>query len=170
MWLQLKDPKNDFNFNFDFDNKMKNLWTVWISRKIHKKWYFLKNFKAVLVVSCSLWAEHILSWATLTYQGPAEICWAQWIKTKIIVCRPLCSVGFKKAESSDWIEIFEPSKFKLFKNSLVYHRSRSFERSCSSFNLAVKHVPFIYYILANFNKCWITMWIFIFPLWKDYEM
>ena len=85
--VQLRDPKNDFIFNFNFDNKMKNLWTVWISRKI---WYLLKNFKAVLVVSCSLWAEHILSWATLTYQGPAEICWAQWIKTKIIFCRPLC--------------------------------------------------------------------------------
>ena len=29
------------------------------------------------------------------------------------------------------------SKFKLFKDSLFYHRSRSLERSCSSFTLAV---------------------------------
>ena len=34
--IQLKDPKNDFIFNFNFDDKMKNLWTVWISRKINQ--------------------------------------------------------------------------------------------------------------------------------------
>ena len=34
--VQLWDPKNDFIFNFNFDNKMKNLWIVWISRKINK--------------------------------------------------------------------------------------------------------------------------------------
>ena len=28
----------------------------------------------------------------------------------------------------------------------------------------------IYCKLANFNKCLITMWILIFPLWKSYEM
>ena len=32
--VQLRDPKNDFIFNFNLDDEMKNLWTVWISRKI----------------------------------------------------------------------------------------------------------------------------------------
>ena len=26
--VQLRDPKNDFTFNFNFDDKIKNLWTV----------------------------------------------------------------------------------------------------------------------------------------------
>ena len=34
MQIQLRDPKNNFVFNFNFDDEMKNLWTVWISRKI----------------------------------------------------------------------------------------------------------------------------------------
>ena len=34
--VQLRDPKNDFIFNFNFDDKMKNLWTVWISCKINQ--------------------------------------------------------------------------------------------------------------------------------------
>ena len=34
--VQLRDPKNDFIFNFNFDDKMKNFWTVWISRKINQ--------------------------------------------------------------------------------------------------------------------------------------
>ena len=34
--LQLRDPKNDFIFNFNFDDKIKNLWTVWILRKINE--------------------------------------------------------------------------------------------------------------------------------------
>ena len=35
-YVQLRDPKNNFIFNFNFDDKMKNLWTVWISRKINE--------------------------------------------------------------------------------------------------------------------------------------
>ena len=34
--VQLRDPKNDFIFNFNFVDKMKNLWTVWISCKINQ--------------------------------------------------------------------------------------------------------------------------------------
>ena len=34
--LQLRDPKNDFILNFNFDDKMKKLWTVWISCKINQ--------------------------------------------------------------------------------------------------------------------------------------
>ena len=37
--LQLRDPKNDLIFNFNFDDKMKNLWTVWISRIIDEYYY-----------------------------------------------------------------------------------------------------------------------------------
>ena len=36
--VQLRDSKNDFIFNFNFDDKMKNLWTVWISHKIWVLW------------------------------------------------------------------------------------------------------------------------------------
>ena len=35
-WIQLRDPKNDFIFNFNFHDRMKNLWTVWISHKINQ--------------------------------------------------------------------------------------------------------------------------------------
>ena len=34
--VQLRDPKNDFIFNFNFDDKVKDLWTVWILRKINQ--------------------------------------------------------------------------------------------------------------------------------------
>ena len=34
--LQLRDLKNDFIFNFNFDDKMKILWIVWISCKINQ--------------------------------------------------------------------------------------------------------------------------------------
>ena len=34
--IQLRDHKNDFIFNFNFDDKMKFFWTVWISRKINE--------------------------------------------------------------------------------------------------------------------------------------
>ena len=32
------------------------------------------------------------------------------------------------------------------------------------------HFADIYCKLANFNKCWITRWFLIFPLWKNYEI
>ena len=37
--LQLRDPKNDFIFNFNFNDKMKSLWTVWISCKINQHYW-----------------------------------------------------------------------------------------------------------------------------------
>ena len=33
--LQLRNPKNDFNVNFNLDDKIEYRWTVWIWRKIH---------------------------------------------------------------------------------------------------------------------------------------
>ena len=47
-YLQLWDPKNNIDINFVTDDKMENLWIVWISRKINEWMYFLKNFKANL--------------------------------------------------------------------------------------------------------------------------
>ncbi len=53
----------------------------------------------------------------------------------------LHAVQLMRDKVESWIEVFELSnlaqKFKLFKDSLLYHRSRSLEQSCSSFNLAV---------------------------------
>ena len=55
----------------------------------------------------------------------------------------LHAVQLMRDKVESWIEVFELSnlaqKFKLFKDSLLYHRSRSLERSCSSFNLAVTY-------------------------------
>ena len=34
--VQLRYPKNDFIFNLNFNDKMENLWTVWISCKINQ--------------------------------------------------------------------------------------------------------------------------------------
>ena len=100
--VQLRDPKKDFIFNFD--DKTKNLWTVWISCKIN---------------------QH--------YSTPKKMRWAN---AHLNLCK-LLETELRLAQRLTQLLQLGSAKFKQFKDFSFYHRSTSFERSSSSFNLAV---------------------------------
>ena len=103
---------------------MKNLWTVWISRKINQ--HFSTSEK--------------MSWAN----------------AHLNLCK-LLETELRLAQRLSQLLLLRSAKFKLFKDFSFYHRSTSFERSSSSFNLAV-HVNKVYILFIHYYAAVGSIW------------
>ena len=104
------------------------------------------NFEFVSTVannSYSFWADLLYKWLFLGYD------WHPWI----LIQNAMPTFYINQFYVGYISKFFHNGKMKI--HLVIQH--------------LLKHAPFIYCKLANFNKCWITRWILIFPLWKKYE-